>query len=142
MILRSTHIIGFYGEMGKIICQLSSNKHIHSHQSSSFITYINGAKLSGSCFYFLLEIGQCYAIRQSLNFWTLVLFYKGYYVGQYKMFCCGEKGIFVNCNTDSKINLCYRALFLRYVAGQNRGYRIALSDFKKWLLTRKKLQFY
>ena len=24
-----------------------------------------------------------------------------------------------------------RALFLKYVVGQNRGYRIALSDFKK-----------
>ena len=39
------------------------------------------------------EIQQCYAIRHSLNVWTLVLFCKGYYVCQFEMLCCGEKGI-------------------------------------------------
>ena len=53
------------------------------------------------------------------------------YACQFEMFCCGEKGIFVNFNTDSKISLCSRALFLRYVVGQNRGYHISLSDFKQ-----------
>ena len=51
----------------------------------------------------------------------------------------GEKGIFVNFNIDSKISLHSRALFFRYhVVGQIRGYHIALSDFKNWLLTTTK----
>ena len=57
------------------------------------------------------------------------------------MFCSGERGIFVNFNTSSKISLCSRALVLRYDVGQNQGYRIALSDLKKWLLTRKNNNF-
>ena len=49
------------------------------------------------------------------------------------MFCSREKGIFVNFDTDSKISPCSRSLFLRYVVGQNQGYRIALmaTDKKK-----------
>ena len=58
-----------------------------------------------------------------------------------KCFCSGEKGIFVNFYTDSKISLCSRALFLRYVVGKNRGYRIALADFQNWPLTRKSNNF-
>ena len=53
------------------------------------------------------------------------------------MFCSGEKGTFVNFNTDSEISLLPRALFLRYGVGRKEGYRIALSDLKKWRLTRK-----
>ena len=55
-----------------------------------------------------------------------------------KCFVAEKMGIFVNFNTDSRISLCSRALILMYVVGQYRGYRIALSDFKIWLLTRLK----
>ena len=56
-------------------------------------------------------------------------------------FCCGEKSIFVNFNTDFKISLCSTALFFRNGVGQSRGYRLALSDFKNWLLSRRKYNF-
>ena len=46
----------------------------HDHQSISFIAYTNGTTLSVSCFWEQnLEIGQCYTVRHSLNFWTLLL---------------------------------------------------------------------
>ena len=67
------------------------------------------------------------------------LLYKGHNVCQFEIFSCGEKGIFINFNTDSNISLCSRTLFLRYVVGQNRGYLIALLDFENWLLRRNKL---
>ena len=98
----------------------------------------------GQNFLFLIfetKIQKYYVMRHSLNYWTLVLFYKGCYICQFEIFCCREKGIFVNFSTDSKISLCSRALFLRHVVGQNQSYRIALSDFKNWLLTRKTSKF-
>ena len=45
-----------------------------------------------------------------------------------------EKRAFSSTSTQILKSVC----ILRYVVGQNRGYCIALSDLKNWLLTRKR----
>ena len=81
---------------------------LHGHQSISFIAYTNGTKLSVSCFWEQnLEIRQCYTVRHTLNFWTLLSVFKEYVTRQLKMCCRGEKGTFSDFNTDYRIHLCF-----------------------------------
>ena len=54
-----------------------------------------------------LEIGQCYTLRHSLNFWTLLSVFNEYVTRQLRMCWCGEKGTFSNFNTAFRINLCF-----------------------------------
>ena len=46
-----------------------------------------------------------------------------------KCFVMKENDIFFNFNTDSRINLCASAQYLRYVEDNHQGYRLTLSDF-------------
>ena len=53
------------------------------------------------------------------------------------MFLDEEKWQFFNFNTESRICLCARAHYLRYVEGQHQGHQIALSHFLNFVLVRK-----
>ena len=50
-----------------------------------------------------------------------------------------EKRTFLSTSTQILKSVCSSALFSRYVVGQNRGYHIALLNFKNWLLTGKNI---
>ena len=52
-----------------------------------------------------------------------------------------KKMAFFNLNTDSRISLCARAHYLRYVDGKHQCNRIAFSDLKKIVLVRKNYDF-
>ena len=76
------------------------------------------------------EIGQCYSMRHSLNFSTLmILVLRGYSAWQLKFFCNEEKLHFFNFNTYSRISLCAKRHFFMYVEGKHQGDWIAFSDF-------------
>ena len=42
------------------------------------------------------------------------------------MFCSGEKGSFVNFNTDSSFQSVIQGIFLRHVVGGNQDYHMSL----------------
>ena len=48
---------------------------------------------------------------------------------------------FLNINTDSRISLCVRAHYLKYVKGTHQGHRIAFSDFQFFVFVRKNNDF-
>ena len=77
-------------------------------------------------------------MRHSLNFSTLILVLNGFSAFQFKLFCNEEILHFLNFNTYSRISLCARGHYLRYVQGKHQGHRIALSDFKNLVLFREK----
>ena len=52
-----------------------------------------------------------------------------------------EKKEFLSTSTLILKSVCVPGYEQRYVVGENRGYRIALSVFKNWLLTRKNYNF-
>ena len=52
-----------------------------------------------------------------------------------------EKRHFFNFNTDSRITLCVRAHYLKYVKGTHQGHRIAFSDFSNFVFVRKNKDF-
>ena len=60
---------------------------------------------------------------------TLTSVLKEVSTSQIKMVCSEEKYHFFNLNTDSRISLCVRAHFLKYVKGTHQGHRIAFLDF-------------
>ena len=91
----------------------------HGHQP--FIAYTNVTKLSVSCFWEQnLEIGQCYMLRHSLSFWTLLSVFNEYVTRELKMAWHGEKGTFSNFNTDFRV---------KYVSWQN-NYLMSKVDFQ------------
>ena len=57
------------------------------------------------------------------------------------MFCSEENWHFVNFNTDSRISLCARAHYLKYVKGTHQGHRIAFSDFYFFVFVSKNSDF-
>ena len=66
----------------------------------SFMAYTSGANLSVS--YFCeknLEIGQCYALRHSLNFWILILILEDIMDDSFKCFVA-EKRAFLSTSTQ------------------------------------------
>ena len=44
-----------------------------------------------------------------------------------------KNGIFSTSHTDSRIRLCTRANYLRYVEGKHQGHQIAFSEILYWL---------
>ena len=57
------------------------------------------------------------------------------------MVCSEEKWHFFNFNTDSRISLCVRAHYLKYVNGTHQGHQIAFSDFLIFVFVRKNNDF-
>ena len=55
--------------------------------------------------------------------------FKGFSTWQIKMVCSEEKWHFFNFNTDSRISLCVRVHYLKYVKGTHQGHRKAFLDF-------------
>ena len=53
------------------------------------------------------------------------------------MVCSEEKWIFFNLNTDSRISICVRAHYLKYVEGTHQGHQIAFSIFNFLYLLEK-----
>ena len=70
-------------------------------------------------------------MRYSLDFWALVVYYKGYCARQFEMYGVEKRAHFVNFNIDYKISLLSRAVLLRYVVGQNQGHSVVLPGLKK-----------
>ena len=54
------------------------------------------------------------------------------------MVCSEEKWHFFNFNTDSRISLCVRAHYLKYVKGTHQGHLTAFLDFQIFVFVRKK----
>ena len=80
-------------------------------------------------------------MRHSLNFLTLTLVLKGFSTEQIKIVCSEEKWHFFNFNTDSRISLCVRAQYLKYVKGTNQGHRIVFLDFLIFVFVQKNKDF-
>ena len=57
------------------------------------------------------------------------------------MVCSEEKWYFFNFNTDSRISLCARAYYFKYVEGTHQGHGIAFSDFNFFVFVRKNSNF-
>ena len=68
-------------------------------------------------------------MRHPLNFSTLILVLRGFSALQFKLFCNKETLHFFNFNTYSRISLCAREHYLRYVEGKHQCHRIAFWDF-------------
>ena len=59
---------------------------------------------------------------------TLTSVLKRFPTGQIKMVCSEGIWHFFNFNTDSRISLCVRAHYLKYVKGTHQSHRIAFSE--------------
>ena len=71
-----------------------------------------------SCFY-LIETGQCYGMRHSMDPWTLVSLLEGYYACQCKKFCNEEKmTFFFNFNTEFRIGMSSNTQYLKRLSLQ------------------------
>ena len=76
-----------------------------------------------------------------IDFFNNDIGFKRIFCLQFKMFCNDEKWQFFNFNTDSRISLCAKAHYLRYVESKHQGYRKAFSDFWNFVLVRKNNDF-
>ena len=80
-------------------------------------------------------------MRHSFNFSTLILVLRGFSKLQFKLFCNDEKLHFFNFRTYSRISLCARGHYLRYIEGKYQGHRIAFSDVLFFVLFRENNDF-
>ena len=57
------------------------------------------------------------------------------------MVCSEEKWHFFNFNTDSRVSLCVRTHYLKYVKGTHQGHRRAFFGFLFFVFNRKNIYF-